>query len=238
MALRPLSAIKTLKAKVETGLVSGINPNMTPIGLAISLTRRTSSLLSRPAAGCPASDSHTRRLPKRIFSTLSATTPILVSATQAQALAEACVAETKIGVVADKVEKIRFGSLRVWESLAGQPAAGLLSNDDVRRVSEIASPMGVIFGLIPLTNPVSTFAFKVLIALKGRNAIILSCHREAQGVGNQTGEIIAAVLQKHNAPADLVQWVRGRGSRKKTTRFNKHPPTPLILATCLPSLPQ
>ncbi len=157
-------------------------------------------------------------------------------AAQAQALAQACVAETKIGVVADKVAKIRFGSLRVWESIAGQPAAGVLSNDDVRRVSEIASPMGVIFGLIPLTNPVSTFAFKVLIALKGRNSIILSCHREAQGVGNQTGEIIAAVLQKHNAPADLVQWVRGRGSRKKTMMFMKHPDIALILATGGPSM--
>jgi len=157
-------------------------------------------------------------------------------AAQAQPLAEACVAETKIGVVADKVAKIRFGSLGVWESLKGQPAAGLLRSDDRRRVSEIASPMGVIFGLIPLTNPISTFAFKVLIALKGRNSIILSCHREAQGVGYQTGEIITAVLQKHNAPADLVQWVRGRGSRKKTMMFMKHPDVAFILATGGPSM--
>ncbi len=157
-------------------------------------------------------------------------------AEQAQPLAEDCVQETQMGVAADKAAKIRFGSLGVWKSLAGQPAAGLLRSDDGRRVSEIASPMGVIFGLVPLTNPVSTFVFKVLISLKGRNSIILSCHRNALGVGNQTGGIIASVLRKHNAPADLVQWVRGRGSRKKTMMFMKHPDIAFILATGGPSM--
>lgn len=155
---------------------------------------------------------------------------------QAQALAEACVEETKMGVVADKVEKIRFGSVGVWNSLAGRPAAGLVRTDEGRRVSEIASPMGVIFGLIPLTNPVSTFAFKTLISLKGRNAVILSCHRDALVVGGRTGEIIGSVLRTHGAPADLVQWLRGRGSRKKTMMFMKHPDIALILATGGPSM--
>jgi acetaldehyde dehydrogenase/alcohol dehydrogenase len=155
---------------------------------------------------------------------------------QAQPLAEACVTETKMGVAADKADKIRFGSLGVWKSLEGQPAAGLLRSDEARRVSEIASPMGVIFGLVPLTNPVSTFVFKVLISLKGRNSIILSCHRDALGVGNRTGEIIESVLQKHNAPANLMQWVKGRGSRKKTMMFMKHPDIAFILATGGPSM--
>ena len=155
---------------------------------------------------------------------------------QAEALAEACVAETEMGVAADKAAKIQFGSLGVWNSLKGQPAAGLLRSDDRRRVSEIASPMGVVFGLVPLTNPVSTFVFKVLICLKARNAVILSVHRNALGVGNQTGDIILSVLKKHGAPADLVQWVRERGGRKKTLMFMKHPDVAFILATGGPSM--
>ena len=157
-------------------------------------------------------------------------------AAQAEPLAEACVTETKMGVASDKRDKILFGSLGVWRSIEGQPAAGLIRSDDARRVSDIASPMGVIFGLIPLTNPVSTFVFKVLISLKGRNSIILSCHRDAQGVGNRTGEIIESVLKKYDAPANLVQWVKGRGSRKKTMMFMKHPDIALILATGGPSM--
>jgi acyl-CoA reductase-like NAD-dependent aldehyde dehydrogenase len=103
-------------------------------------------------------------------------------------------------------------------------------------VTEIASPMGVVFGMIPLTNPVSTFVFKTLICLKARNALIVSCHRDALGVGNRTGEIIQAVLQQHGASVDLVQWIRQRSSRRKTTMFMKHPGVAFILATGGPSM--
>jgi len=157
-------------------------------------------------------------------------------AAQAPALAEACVQETGIGVAADKVIKIRFACHNVWQSLANQPAAGPINVNETRRVTEIASPMGVVFGIIPLTNPVSTFVFKTLICLKARNALILSCHRNALGIGHQTGEIIQAVLRQHGAPVDLVQWIRERGSRRKTMMFMKHPGVAFILATGGPSM--
>lgn len=155
---------------------------------------------------------------------------------QAPALAEDCVQETGIGVAADKVVKIRFACHNVWHSLASRPAAGIIDVDEARRVTEIASPMGVVFGIVPLTNPVSTFVFKTLICLKTRNALILSCHHNALGVGNRTGEMIQAVLQQHGAPVDLVQWVRKRGSRRKTMMFMKHPGVAFILATGGPSI--
>ncbi len=157
-------------------------------------------------------------------------------AAQAEPLAVASVKETDMGVAADKTDKIRFASLGVYKSIVGQPASGPVRSDDVRRVTEIASPMGVIFGLVPLTNPVSTFVFKTLICLKGRNSLILSCHRNALEVGNQTGEIIESVLRKHNAPPNLVQWIKERGSRKKTMMFMKHPDIAFILATGGPSM--
>jgi len=46
---------------------------------------------------------------------------------------------------------------------------------------------------------------------------------QALGVGHWTGEIIQAVLKEHGAPVDLVQWIRQRGSRRKTMMFMKHP---------------
>ncbi|MCP4363426.1 MAG: cyclic nucleotide-binding domain-containing protein [Chloroflexi bacterium] len=74
------------------------------------------------------------------------------------------------------------------------------------------------------------------ICLKGRNALIFSCHRNALQVGNRTGEIIQTVLQRHGAPSDLVQWVRERTSRRKTAMFMKHPDVAFILATGGPSM--
>ena len=155
-------------------------------------------------------------------------------ADRAEELAEATVRETGIGYAPDKVVKNRFASLGVYHALVGKPASGPLESEGERcgvGVTEVASPAGVIFGLIPMTNPVATIVFKTLVALKGRNALIFSCHRGASWVGNQTGEIIRSVLHGHCAPADLVQWIRRRTSRKKTEAFMRHRGVSLILAT-------
>ncbi len=155
---------------------------------------------------------------------------------QAEELGTASVEVTGLGVAADKAQKIRFGSLEVYKALAGRPAAGLTVVDDQNKVIEIASPFGVVLGLIPLTNPVSTMIFKTLICLKSRNALILSCHRGALPVGNRAGEIIQSVLEKHGAPVDLVQWIRERTSRRLTSMFMSHKDISFILATGGPSM--
>ena len=105
---------------------------------------------------------------------------------RAEELAIASVSETGLGNVADKALKIRFASLGVYGSFAGQVAQGVLSVDAERRVTEIASPVGVVFAVAPVTNPVATAIFKMLIAIKGRNALILSFHHQALGVGRLT----------------------------------------------------
>ena len=157
-------------------------------------------------------------------------------ATQAEQLAEANVADTGIGIVADKVAKIRFACREVYRTMAGRPASGLLPREPLRGVSEIASPAGVVLGIIPVTNPVSTIIFKTLISLKGRNSLIISCLCEAMHVGEMTGELIRGVLVRHKAPLGIVQWIGGRLDRRKTLMFMRHPDVSLILATGGPSI--
>jgi len=157
-------------------------------------------------------------------------------AARAAELAEVNVADTGIGVAPDKVVKIQFSCGDVLRSLLNQKATGVLKEIGATHIVEIASPVGVIFGVIPVTNPVSTIVFKTLIALKSRNALIYSCHRDAIHVGNMTGELIQSALARHTAPADLVQWVKNRTDRRKTAAFMKHPQVGLILATGGPSI--
>lgn len=152
-------------------------------------------------------------------------------AAEAQSLAEETVAETKLGNVADKATKNTVAALGVFRALAGKIGAGALNEYAERGVTEIASPVGVVFGMIPVTNPVATAVFKTLISLKARNALILSFHRGALGVGGRVGELMQGVLREAGAPADLVQWIRERGSRKITARYMSHPDVGLILAT-------
>ena len=165
---------------------------------------------------------------QRIDALLSDASTVL--AERAAELAVAAVSETGLGNVPDKTLKIRFASLGVYNSLAGQIAQGPLAVDAERRVTEFASPVGVVFAVAPVTNPVATAIFKMLIALKGRNALILSFHHRALGVGRLACSIVRDVLKAHGAPVDLVQWVP-RPSRKTTRRFMRHAGVSLVLAT-------
>ncbi|HEY7291869.1 MAG TPA: aldehyde dehydrogenase family protein [Vicinamibacterales bacterium] len=152
-------------------------------------------------------------------------------ADRAEALAIEAVRETGMGNVADKVRKNRFASLAAYRSLVGKVGKGVLSVDQERRVTEIASAVGVVFGVVPVTNPVGTAIFKTLIALKGRNALILSFHRRAVGVGRSVGAVIRQVLAAHGAPTDLVQCLTNRADRAITRRFMSHEKVSLIVAT-------
>lgn len=149
----------------------------------------------------------------------------------AEALAASSVAETGYGITEDKIKKIQFAAQHVFSSLNTRKASGIIHTDTVNRVIEIASPVGVILGLIPVTNPVSTFVFKTLISLKSRNSLILSSHRKAERVCSQTGDLIRECLVRHKAPPNLLQWIRERSSRYVTALFMKHKDVSLILAT-------
>jgi acetaldehyde dehydrogenase/alcohol dehydrogenase len=154
----------------------------------------------------------------------------------AEELAEMTVAETHIGNPGDKVFKIQFASLGVLGSLQGQIGAGVIADDTERLVTDVAAAVGVIFALVPLTNPVPTFVNKTLICLKSRNALILSCHRNSQGVANRVGEIVEGALREQGAPEGIVQWVKGRTSRRRTAKFMRHEDVGLILATGGPGM--
>lgn len=155
---------------------------------------------------------------------------------EAETLAQLAVEETGMGNAADKSLKNRFASLGVWHSFHGKPGAGVVAQRRMEGLTDVASPVGVIFGIVPVTNPTSTFVFKVLISLKSRNALILSPNRGALDCCNKVGEIIEEVLHCHDAPAGLVQWINSRNSRKQVITFMNHPKIGMVLATGGPSV--
>src|SRR4029078_10865157 len=77
--------------------------------------------------------------------------------------------------------------------------------------------------------------FKKIIAIKTRNALILSFPHRAFGVGQFVGGIVRDLLASHGAPAGLVQVVQLMG-RKATRRFMSHPKVSLVIATGGPGL--
>ncbi len=72
---------------------------------------------------------------------------------------------------------------------------------------EIATPAGVIAGIIPSTNPTSTVIFKAISALKAGNAIVFSPHPSAAKSIRRTVELIREILDANGAPVELVNAI-------------------------------
>src|SRR5262245_15768098 len=94
----------------------------------------------------------------------------------AESLARLAVEETGYGTVESKIAKNRFVTREHYRWVRSLRTVGVISRDEDAGVYELAEPVGVIAGIIPVTNPTSTALFKVMIALKSRNAIVLSPH--------------------------------------------------------------
>lgn len=150
---------------------------------------------------------------------------------RAEEFAQKSVEASYLGNTPDKVVKIKLGSLGIYQSMVEGVGQGVIEKDAERRVVSWAAPVGVVFGLIPITNPISTAAFKTLISLKSRNAIVLSFHHLTKELGEEYLDLVHTVLEEHGAPPALVQQVRKRNSRKKTEMFMQHEDVDLILAT-------
>src|SRR5690606_2279234 len=95
-------------------------------------------------------------------------------------LAKLAVDETKRGVYEDKATKNLFAVEYVINHMRHLKTVGIISENTVTGITEIADPVGVICAVTPVTNPTSTTIFKSLIALKTRNPIVFAFHPSAQ----------------------------------------------------------
>jgi acetaldehyde dehydrogenase (acetylating) len=138
------------------------------------------------------------------------------------------VEETGFGVADDKREKNRFASEDVWNAFRNLRTVGVVSES--KDVVEIASPRGVVAGVIPSTNPTSTAIFKILIAVKSRNAIVLSPHPSAAKCINETARVMREAGVKEGLPAEAVGCMTS-ATIEGTEALMKHKQTALILAT-------
>ncbi|MEH7505504.1 aldehyde dehydrogenase family protein [Neobacillus drentensis] len=145
-------------------------------------------------------------------------------------LAQMAVEETRMGVVEHKRMKNEVGSQAVYESIKDEKTVGIINEDPVKKIVEVAVPYGVIAGIIPTTNPTSTAIFKTLIALKTRNGIVFSPHPRAVKCTVATLKICIEAAVEAGAPEGIVSWI-SNPSMAATTELMKHRDIDLILAT-------
>lgn len=145
-------------------------------------------------------------------------------------LAMHAVEETGRGVFEDKATKNLFACENVVRRLRDLKTVGVISEDDVTGITEIADPVGVVCGIVPTTNPTSTTIFKSLIALKTRNPIIFSFHPSAQQCSAHAAQIVRDAAIAAGAPENSIQWIE-KPSMEGTSALMKHPGVATILAT-------
>lgn len=121
-------------------------------------------------------------------------------------LARMAVDETKMGSYEDKVLKNKGKAMAVWYSLKGKKSVGVLEYFD-NGIVEVGKPIGVIGAVTPVTNPVMTPNHNAMIALKGRNAILICPHPAGKVCGTKTVEVMNEYLAKINAPENLIQVI-------------------------------
>ena len=122
-------------------------------------------------------------------------------------LAKMAVAETGMGVVEDKIIKNHYAAEYIYNAYKHTKTCGVIEEDKAYGVKKIAEPIGLIAAVIPTTNPTSTAIFKTLIALKTRNAIIISPHPRAKGCTIEAAKVVLEAAVKAGAPEDIIGWI-------------------------------
>ncbi|WP_028783835.1 acetaldehyde dehydrogenase (acetylating) [Thalassobacillus devorans] len=149
---------------------------------------------------------------------------------ESQRLAEMAVEETGMGVVEHKLIKNQVGSRDVYESIKDKKTVGVIHEDKQNQLTEFAYPYGVVAAIIPTTNPTSTAFFKTLIALKTRNAIVVSPHPSAKKCTVEAMKVCKEAAIAAGAPEGIIGWI-SQPSMPATTELMHHRDVDLILAT-------
>ncbi len=147
----------------------------------------------------------------------------------AKELAALAVADTGLGNVPDKITKKQrktFGTLR---DLLRVKTVGIIEEDAARGVVKYAKPVGVVAAITPSTNPGATPVNKAMMAIKGRNAIVIAASPAGMKTTGRTVDYMRAELKKISLPEDLVQILPPPASKEMTQALMQQ--ADLVVAT-------
>jgi acetaldehyde dehydrogenase/alcohol dehydrogenase len=155
---------------------------------------------------------------------------VLAGLEQAQPLARLAVEETRLGVMEDKVIKNMVATEFVYDYVKDKRTVGVIREFPERNLVEIAEPIGVIFSMLPITNPTSTALFKCIMAIKTRNAVIFSPHPKAWQCCSEAVRIMYETAVKHGAPEGVFSCL-GTHVLQDNAFLMRHKDVSLIDAT-------
>ncbi|KAB7705628.1 aldehyde dehydrogenase family protein [Bacillus aerolatus] len=139
----------------------------------------------------------------------------------AEELARIALQDTGVGRYDHKVIKKRRKTMGTLYDLKGKKTVGVINRDVATGITEIAKPVGVVGAVVPSTNPGATPVNIAMMALKGRNAIIIAPSPKGLSTSELLLKYIHQELEKIGAPADLVQVLPSPVNKAKTKELMK-----------------
>ena len=115
--------------------------------------------------------------------------------------------ETGMGILEDKVIKNHYAAEYTYNKYKDSKTVGIVDEDEALGIRKIASPIGVVAAILPTTNPTSTAIFKILLALKTRNGIVLASHPRANNSVIETAKIMLDAAIQAGAPENIIDWI-------------------------------
>ena len=133
----------------------------------------------------------------------------IVRRDRAEELARTAVAEGGFGNYHDKVMKIRNRCMGTLADMQSVKTVGVITESPEKGLIKIAKPVGIVAALIPTTGPDATPPLKTLLAVKGRNAIIVAAHPRTRQTTELAVKYMREACEGIGAPAHLVQAIPG-----------------------------
>lgn len=122
----------------------------------------------------------------------------------AQEISTLAVEESRMGNYDSKYGKLMVKLKGALRDMLPEKSVGIIARDDAKGIVKVAKPVGVVGAIIPCTNPEATPVLKAIMAIKGRNAVVLSPHPRTKKTNTFIVEIMRATLKRYNAPEDLI----------------------------------
>jgi sulfoacetaldehyde dehydrogenase len=193
-----------------------MSANASKLMAAANAAESVAALVKRARAAQAIFDGYTQ---EQVDEVVTAAGWAIVHPEHNELLAKLAVADTGLGNVPDKITKNRRKTMGLLRDLKGARSVGVIAEHPEMGITEIARPVGVVAAVTPSTNPAATPANKIINALKGRNAVILSPSPKGYSTSEKLLEFIHAELDRVGAPRDLVQQLPAPVSKEASAEL-------------------
>src|SRR5436305_5931017 len=105
---------------------------------------------------------------------------------------------------ADGVPARRWKILGILRDALRTNSVGVIEELPDKGLVKYAKPVGVIAGVLPVTNPLVTMVNMTINALKCKDAVIFSPHPMSRNTALEITRVLRAALKKQGAPEDLI----------------------------------